>query len=79
MSMNAMQQATIKGSGERLMKARQLIDNASFGPAALKVIGQAFDEAWVAIAANFSDTQKESPGRGWPIRYCPSRPTTAEM
>jgi len=27
------------------MKARKLIDGASFGPDALKVTGQAFDEA----------------------------------
>ena len=37
------------------MKARQLIDGASYGPDELKVIGQAFDEAWSAIEANFSD------------------------
>jgi hypothetical protein len=36
------------------MKARQLIDGASFGPEALKVIGQAFDEAWASIAGNFA-------------------------
>jgi hypothetical protein len=32
-----------------------LIDGASFGPATLKVIGQAFDEAWAEIARNFGD------------------------
>jgi hypothetical protein len=37
------------------MKARQLVDGASFGPAALKALGQAFDEAWTAIAGNFGD------------------------
>jgi hypothetical protein len=42
------------------MRARQLIDSASFGPASLKVIGQAFDRAWASIAGNFSDTQKEA-------------------
>jgi hypothetical protein len=35
------------------MKARKLIDGASFGPDALKVIGKAFDDAWLEIAANF--------------------------
>jgi hypothetical protein len=35
------------------MKARGLIDGAAFGPDALKVIGQAFDEAWASIADNF--------------------------
>jgi hypothetical protein len=37
------------------MGARRLIDGASFGPATLKVIGQAFDEAWAEIAGNFGD------------------------
>ena len=32
------------------MRARQLIDSASFGPDALKVIGDAFDAAWAEIA-----------------------------
>ena len=35
------------------MKARPLIDDASFGPQSLKVIGQAFDDAWHDIAGNF--------------------------
>ena len=36
------------------MKARQLIDGAtSFGPDAVKAMGQAFDESWVDIAGNF--------------------------
>ena len=40
------------------MKARALIDGASYGPDALKVMGQAFDEAWSTIAGNFgSDPQ----------------------
>ena len=37
------------------MNARELIDSASFGPDALKVIGQAFDEAWASIAASFDE------------------------
>jgi hypothetical protein len=37
------------------MTARQRIDGASFGPEALKVIGEAFDEAWSSIAGNFGD------------------------
>jgi hypothetical protein len=36
--------------GEAIVRARQLIDTASFGPDALKVIGQAFDAAWAEIA-----------------------------
>ena len=35
------------------MKARQLIDAASYGPEALKAMGQAFDEAWQTIEGNF--------------------------
>jgi hypothetical protein len=35
------------------MKARQLIDGASFGPEAMKAISEAFDAAWTEIAANF--------------------------
>jgi hypothetical protein len=35
------------------MSARQLIDTASFGPDALKVMGEAFDAAWAEIVANF--------------------------
>ena len=37
------------------MKARRLIDGASFGPDALKALGQAFDEAWAEIAGNFGN------------------------
>jgi hypothetical protein len=35
--------------------ARELLDNASFGPTALTVLGQAFDEAWAIIAGNFGE------------------------
>jgi hypothetical protein len=37
------------------MRARQLIDGASFGPEALQAIGQAFDAAWAQIADNFGN------------------------
>src|SRR5262245_37854676 len=37
------------------MRARQLIDGASFGPAALMAIGEAFDAAWAQIAGNFGN------------------------
>jgi hypothetical protein len=37
------------------MGARQRIAGASFGPEALRVIGQAFDAAWVEIAGNFGN------------------------
>ena len=36
------------------MKARQLIRSVTFGPDALKAIGQAFDDAWMEIAPNVS-------------------------
>ena len=39
------------------MRARELIDHAAFGPDALKVIAQAFDEAWEEIEGNFGDPQ----------------------
>jgi hypothetical protein len=35
------------------MRARRLIDGASFGPETLKALGQAFDAAWETIAGNF--------------------------
>lgn len=37
------------------MIARRLIDGASFGPDTLKVVGQAFDEAWALIAENYGN------------------------
>jgi len=37
------------------MRARQLIERASFGPDALKVMGEAFDVAWAEIAGNFGN------------------------
>lgn len=37
------------------MKASQIVATASFEPEALSVIGQAFDQAWEEIAANFGD------------------------
>jgi hypothetical protein len=35
------------------MKAKALLAGASFGPDAVKVMGQAFDAAWQDIAGNF--------------------------
>jgi hypothetical protein len=37
------------------MEARKLIEGAAFGPDTLKVMGQAFDEAWQDIAGNFGE------------------------
>jgi hypothetical protein len=38
----------------KAMNAGELIDQASFGPDALKVINQAFDDAWSERAADFN-------------------------
>jgi hypothetical protein len=37
------------------MKARRLIGSASYGPEQLKVLFEAFDQAWEAIAADAGD------------------------
>ena len=37
------------------MKALRVICSAAYGPDTLKIIGQAFDEAWKSIAGNFGD------------------------
>ena len=37
------------------VNAKQMISGASYGPDALKAIGQAFDEAWIQIAGNFGN------------------------
>ena len=36
------------------MRARQIIEGASYGPDQLRVLGQAFDAAWAQIAGNLS-------------------------
>ena len=41
------------------MKGRGLIDGVSFGPEALKAIGQTFDEAWEEIGGNFGGDQQD--------------------
>ena len=46
------------------MGSRQLIEGATYGPEALKVIGQAFDEAWLDIAGNLGMTRQTSRKRG---------------
>src|SRR5262245_365695 len=40
-------------SGRPTVASHQTIVGAAYGPEALKVIGQAFDEAWRDIAGNF--------------------------
>jgi hypothetical protein len=46
-------------SGDKTVKARAFIDGASLGPDALKVIGRAFDAAWLQIAGNFGDDPRD--------------------
>ena len=41
------------------MKARKLVDGMTLAPEVLKVIGQAFDEAWQEIAGNFGSDPQE--------------------
>ena len=36
-----------------------LIDSTSYGPEALRAIGQAFDEAWREIAGNFGNERHD--------------------
>ena len=42
-----------------LRDPRQLIENAFFGPEALKAIGAAFDAAWIEITDNYSNAAVE--------------------
>ena len=39
------------------MKAKQLIEGASFGPDALKVMAEAFDTAWADVEHGFTTPQ----------------------
>src|SRR5215831_1056637 len=41
------------------MNAKQLIDGASFGPSALRAIGEAFDAAWKDVAGSFGNDAAE--------------------
>ena len=41
------------------MRARRLIDRASFGPDQLKIIGQAFDATWAQISPSVSSESVE--------------------
>ena len=41
------------------MKVRQMLDGASYGPDALKAIGQAFDQALQTIAGNFGNDPRD--------------------
>jgi hypothetical protein len=41
------------------MRARKVLDGASFGPDALRAIAQAFDEAWTDVAGNFGGDSRD--------------------
>ena len=45
--------------GVAAVKAEQMMSGISYGPDAVKAIGQAFDEAWLRIAANFGDEPED--------------------
>jgi hypothetical protein len=42
------------------MRARRIIDGAAFGPDVLRVVRQAFDEAWEQTSPVFTDTEHEN-------------------
>jgi hypothetical protein len=50
-----------------IMRARQLIDGASFGPDALNAIGKAFDVAWEEIAGNFGNDPADIDNARWKL------------
>ena len=54
------------------MKARELIQGATYGPETLKVIGKAFDDAWSEIGPHFSRTDCNPNSRDYslPGRCC---------
>jgi hypothetical protein len=35
------------------MKAREVIENATYGPTTIRIMGQAFDGAWAEVAGTF--------------------------
>jgi hypothetical protein len=41
------------------MKARKLIEGATFDPPTLATVGEAFDRAWSEISSNFADDARE--------------------
>jgi hypothetical protein len=40
-------------------KARKLINEASFGPETLKMLGDVFDKVWAVVAPEFGDDHRE--------------------
>jgi len=41
------------------LRASQLIDGASFGPEALKVVAQAFEQTWAQIEATYGNDPRD--------------------
>jgi hypothetical protein len=41
------------------MRARRIIEGAAFGPEVLKVVMQAFDEAWESVSGKFRSDEHE--------------------
>jgi hypothetical protein len=50
------------------MRARRIIEGASFGPDVLKVVRTAFDEAWAAVFDKFASSEHE-PRRAKRLRW----------
>jgi hypothetical protein len=44
---------------EGKLRARRIIEGAAFGPEVLKVVMQAFDQAWESVSSNFSPNEHE--------------------
>jgi hypothetical protein len=53
------------------MKPRQIIENAAFGPEALKIVFEAYDEAWKCIEGNFGGNPATAEAARSRISYSP--------
>jgi hypothetical protein len=52
------------------MKARKLIEGASFDPPTVAVIGEAFDRAWSEISSHFSDQDGQTERARIRLAHC---------
>src|SRR5205085_12119197 len=68
-------------AGAPTMKARELINSASYGPETLKIVFQSFDSAWGSIAHNFGTTLSQSKphASSSPISFSAYRTTIKAM
>jgi hypothetical protein len=55
-------------SASKAMSPQSINAEPSFGPEVLKVLSQAFDEVWEAIAGNFASTECDRPAKRLPSR-----------